>query len=479
MKRFCRKLSELSLWKAVWILFVFLLPLTSVPVIVRLVRSDVVAAPSALVLAVLLAGWGLPRLICGKRLPDNASPFVLFVLSALLATAVSFFRTIPDFKAQSPFKNSVSAILTLFVGFSFYLVSLLWHDERKNLDLTFKILDISGAVVCLWTLTQAFYWYRDNRYPEWMKTIQFSLSVGNLYRQRFVGFTLEPSWLAHQLNLLYLPFWFAASVTGYSAFRFRAGFITAERMLFLAGTAVLFLTLSRVGLGAFLITAAFCALVFVNRLIRKLTGKAGPDKRGVLTVLAFLGVFILLAAIGWGILHLLAKLDFRMAGLFDLELTSRPDALFYFAEKLSLAARFVYWDGGFSIFNRYPLFGVGLGHAGFYLPQFLNDYAFRLTEVRNLLYRSQTLLNIKSLWIRIPAETGIIGFTFFFVWYLHSLLGNLRFLKDPDPMRSAAAWMGCFALLAFILEGFSLDTFALPYIWFSVGLAVGSREIAS
>ena len=46
-------------------------------------------------------------------------------------------------------------------------------------------------------------------------------------------------------------------------------------------------------------------------------------------------------------------------------------------------------------------------------------------------------------------------------------------------MKSAAAWMGCFSLLAFILEGFSLDTFALPYIWFSVGLAVGSREIAS
>lgn len=479
MKRFCRQLAELSLWKAVWILFVFLLPLTSVPVIVKLVRSDVVAAPSALVLLILLIGWAIPRLISGKHLSANASPFVLFVLIALLTTAVSFFRTIPDFKAQSPFKSSLSAILTLFVGLSFYLVSLLWHDDRKKLALTFRILNISGAVICLWTLTQAFYWYRDNRYPEWMKTIQFSLSVGNLYRQRFVGFTLEPSWLAHQLNLLYLPFWFAASVTGYSAFRFRLGFITAERILFLTGTAVLFLTLSRVGLGAFLITAAFCALVFVNRLIRSLTAKAGPDKRGILTVLAFFGVLLALAAVGFGILYLLAKLDFRMAGLFDLQLTNRPDAVFYFAEKLSLAARFVYWDGGFSIFSRYPLFGVGLGHAGFYLPQFLNDYAFRLTEVRNLLYRSQTLLNIKSLWIRILAETGIAGFTFFFIWYLHSLLGNFRFLKDPDPMKAASAWMGCFALLAFILEGFSLDTFALPYIWFSVGLAVGSRDIAS
>ena len=249
--------------------------------------------------------------------------------------------------------------------------------------------------------------------------------------------------------------------------------------MFAAGAAVLFLTLSRVGLGAFLISAAFCMLVFVNRLIRKLTAKTAPEKRGALTAFAFFGVLLILAAAGWGILHLLAKLDFRMAGLFDLRLTRRPDAVFYFAEKLSLAARFVYWDGGFSIFSSFPLFCVGLGHAGFYLPQFLNDYAFRLTEVRNLLYRSQTLLNIKSLWIRILAETGITGFTFFFIWYLHGLAGNFRLLKDPDPIKATAAWMGCFALLAFILEGFSLDTFALPYIWFSVGLAVGSREIGS
>ena len=34
--------------------------------------------------------------------------------------------------------------------------------------------------------------------------------------------------------------------------------------------------------------------------------------------------------------------------------------------------------------------------------------------------------------------------------------------------------MGCFALLAFLLEGFSLDTYALPYLWFSTGLAAGA-----
>ncbi len=479
MMRFCRHLSGLKLWNFVWILFVLVLPLTSVPVIVRLVHSDVVAAPSALILPILLVGWGLPALFCRKQLSDNASPFILFVLAALLATAVSFFYVIPEFKGQDPKSNSLSAVITLFVGFSFYLVSLLWHDDQEKLRKTFQLLNLSGLAVCLWTIAQAVCWYKYQRYPEWMKTIQFSLSVGNLYRQRFVGFTLEPSWLAHQFNLLYLPYWFAASVTGYSSFRCRKGFLTIERILFVIGLSVLFLTLSRVGYAAFLLTAAFFAMVFVRRRIRSIVRRKAPGKQRGFTFLAYIGIVLILAAIGWILLRLLTKLDFRMAEFFNLNLKGRSDPLFYFAERISMAARLVYWDGGIRIFNSHPILGVGLGHAGFYLPQNLHSYAYRLIEVHNLLYRSTTLLNIKSLWIRILAETGLIGFIFFFVWYIHSLLGNAVRLDHPDPIKAAAAWMGCFTLLAFLLEGFSLDTFALPYLWFSVGLAAGAREIRS
>ena len=474
MKDFCRRLAGAKIWDAVWGLFVLLLPLTSVPVIIRLVHSDVVAAPSALVLPLLLAGWGLPVLIRGKKLSENASPLVLFVLAALTATAVSFFYVIPEYKGHSPLSASVSAVLTLFVGFCFYLISLLRHDDPEKLRATFRLLNISGAAVCLWTLAQAFFWYKDQRYPEWMKEIQFMLSAGSLYRQRFVGFTLEPSWLAHQLNLLYLPFWFAASVTGYSAFRFRLGRITAERILFLFGAGILFLTLSRVGLAAFLITVGFCVLVFMIRLFKKLSGKFPAGQRALLTFLSCLGILLLFAGAGYGILLLLVKLDFRMADLFSIDFASRSDPVFYLAERLSLAARFVYWDGGISIFNKFPLFGAGLGHAGFYLPGLLNDYAFRLNEVRDLLYRSTVLLNIKSLWIRVLAETGIIGFIFFLAWYLHSFFGSLLRIGAAEPWKRTTAWMGCFTLLAFLLEGFSLDTFALPYLWFSAGLAAGA-----
>ena len=476
MKKFLLRTAQWKLWDFIWALFVLILPLTSVPIIVRLVHSDVVAAPSALLLPFLLIAALIPFWINREALPTQAVPLILTVLGLLFTTIISFFTPIPEYKGQSPLRSSVMAVLTLFIGAGFYLVSALHHRNQKNVKTSFRLLSVSGAIVCFWTMLQAFFWYKNKHYPSWMQQIQFTLSIGSLYRQRFVGFTLEPSWLAHQLNLLYLPFWFAASITGYSAFPFRLKFLTVERGLFCIGTLVLFLTLSRVGLAAFLICVAFAMLILVKRLISKFTGHLPPQRRHLVTILTVFGIILFLLLAVFAVLQMLVKLDFRMAELFSIDLKGRSDPVFYLAEKLSLAARFVYWDGGITIFNEHPLFGVGLGHAGYYLPNALNDYAYRLVEVRDLLYRSETLLNIKSLWIRILAEGGIVGFSFFFIWYLRSLISSMMRLNYSDKLKTTAAWMGCFTLLAFILEGFSLDTFALPYLWFSTGLAANAVE---
>lgn len=477
--RFLLSLSRWRGWNAVWAVFIFLLPFTSMPFIVRLVHSDVVAAPSALILLILVFGWAVPRIILRTRIPDTIRPFIFFVLIAALCTLISFFYQIPYFKGKDVFSPSISAFLTLLIGFSFCLVSALWNSDSQKMKRTLQIINVSGAVVVLWTLMQAFFWYKDQRYPEWMREIQFTLSVGSLYRQRFVGFTLEPSWLAHQMNLLYLPWWFAASVTGYSAFSRKWKGLTVERFLFFFGALVLFLTLSRVGLVAFLLTIIFFALRLAHsgteRLILKIetnreSGSFSKKHRRFLSIFAFLFVLIVVAALGFFVLYLLTKLDYRMANLFNLNWRGRSDPIFYLSEQLSLAARFVYWDAGWQIFDWFPLFGVGLGHAGFYMPDALTAYAYRLVEVRELLYRSDILMNIKSIWIRILAETGIVGFTFFFLWILKTFWSAYRCTLNTALLRKTVGWMGCFSIIAFLLEGFSLDTFALPYFWFTMGM---------
>ena len=100
MIKWLQDMSRWSIWKLVWGLFVLLMPLTSVPVIVRLVHSDVVAAPSALLLPLLIVISLIPFLSEKRTFAESLSPLVLFTVTALAATAISFFyQLLPGFFA--------------------------------------------------------------------------------------------------------------------------------------------------------------------------------------------------------------------------------------------------------------------------------------------------------------------------------------------------------------------------------------------
>ena len=79
----------------------------------------------------------------------------------------------------------------------------------KKFEWTIRLINLSGILILAWSTAQAASWILFSRYPEWMKSIHELYSVGPLYRQRVSGFALEPSWFAHQLNMIYLPLWLA------------------------------------------------------------------------------------------------------------------------------------------------------------------------------------------------------------------------------------------------------------------------------
>jgi O-antigen ligase len=92
-------------------------------------------------------------------------------------------------------------------------------------------------------------------------------------------------------------------------------------------------------------------------------------------------------------------------------------------------------------------------------------------EVRRLIHRESSLLNIKNLWFRLLAETGIFGFSLFIGWMV-SLVAV--FLKKPTsdiPLEQVLGLMGLLTLAALVFEGFSIDSFAMPYWWISLGIA--------
>jgi O-antigen ligase len=192
------------------------------------------------------------------------------------------------------------------------------------------------------------------------------------------------------------------------------------------------------------------------------------------SVLVLIGVY---AGIFLGAGYILSKVDpVRMAGLFDFA-TIREESFFHWANKNVFAERIVFWQAGWEIFNDYPLLGVGPGNAGYFFAQKLSAFSLSLTEVRTLLYQQTTLPNIKSLWVRLLAETGVVGLALFLSWGYVLWLSAQFLRKRREPLLQMVGLAGSFVIIGFIIEGFSIDTFALPYYWFSFGLLTTAYEV--
>jgi hypothetical protein len=467
----------------VWVCLILLLPITSMPWIVNLVGSDSVAAPSGIVLAVLVLIWLVPYAWKRGQFPAQAIPLLGFALVALIATALAAFLPIIPYKDVSFIKNELKDVLTLFIGICFYLVAAIFPIGEERLQKTLRWLNWGGLVVLLWSLVQALSWYSFNHYPILVRQIQEFFSSGPLYRQRVNGFAFEPSWLAHQLNMVYLPIWLAATVRRFSVHPFRLLGVTFENLLFVGGVAALFLTYSRVGLLAFILMITYLFFQANIRLSHWLKMRVSQplqinnaQRRGKILSFSLTAVFIVsYMAILAGGAFALTRLDPRMKDLFTFSF-GKDNPILRYADRLNIASRLVYWQAGWGVFNDYPILGVGLGNAGYFFTQKLTPYAWSLVEVRDLVYRSSNLLNIKSLWVRLLAETGIVGFAFFVSW-LYLLWQSTRAGKNNNSLQwKSLSLAGKFVLLALLFEGFSLDSFALPYIWFALGLLTAASH---
>lgn len=473
-------LMQNILWGAVFLL----LPLTSLPLITRTLGVHSVAPAAALPLAFLWLFWLLPYAASPTgKIPRQVLPLFAFVAVALVACAASFLIPFPPFRSPNLWANFRESLLTLGVGVSFYLLTSTWLNNQPRMRNALQLIHIGGGVIILWSLAQAYLWYTHHAYPSWMFKIQGYITAnGRLFEQRVTGLAFEPSWLAHQLNLLYLPLWLAFSVQGASIFRVRLWRLSIENLLLLGGVIVLFLSFSRVGWLAFLVTLAFLLLWAHLKLIRTLRDwlqrrfhlraatwmmqAALPLIMGVVLLGLYAGLFL-------GAGYVLSRLDPRMRDLFRLELL-RTEGVTGFANRLVFAERLVYWQTGYLIFGDYPWLGVGLGNAGYFFPQKMVSFGWALTEVNDLMFRNLSLPNTKSLWVRLLAETGITGFAAFLTWLYVIAISAKALIQKHHPLGSSLGWAALLGLFALIIEGFSVDTFALPYFWVLFGLATAA-----
>jgi hypothetical protein len=477
--------------KILWFLLLIGLPLTSFPILSK-ITGAVVAPFSAIPLAVLLLIWLVPFLLNRGKFPAEVLPILYFVLIALIISAVAFFMDGYYDRSRNFFDQSIRAFVTLGIGLSFYLIFAAFNQSKASIRMTLVFIYIGGILLILWTALEVVMlriYPSAQDLPAWFRAIRSTLAVQSPSVEvinRVTGFAYEPSWFVRQFNLILFPFWLSAVFQRKSLFKFRIWKIQIEDLLFLAGLVIFGFSSPRIGMLAFLASMAYLAFLLMRGLHQRLTSwyirhRKNPPKNSLLVriVLAFLLISVVMGATAGalvGYVRFASRWDYRFElllrdstiealNIFPITETS----LIYGARSLAFFERMLFWFGGWHIFNDYP-FGVGLGNAGFYFIDRVHGAAYESVEMRNLIWRASYLPNTKNLWIRLLSETGFLGFSIFLTWLYFLWRSTAVIRKSKSDVMRILGLAGQFFILAYIVEGFSMDSFAMPYQWVMTGL---------
>jgi len=477
-----------SFTEVCWALLLLCLPFTSFPALAKLFHGASVAPLSAVFLAILVLVFFLPRFIKIHSFPKQSLPMLVFLLVAGFTTALAAFLPFESFRNASVSRQALEGLLTLVLGIGFYLITATLIQDVTTLRKTLYWIYLGGLIAIITSLIQAAAWQVYGQYPQFLWKLQsYFSSSGLLYRQRVTGVAFEPSWLAHQLNTLYIPLWLGFSVKKVSISKKRIfGIFTFENILLILGAIVLFLSFSRIGWLTTLVVVAFVVFGLadqaMNRWLSKhseQSGKTVSRSQHFLSKLGmWVGLLIVFGLVALALGVLFSRIDPRMEQLFNIE-RLRQFGVLGWASKLSFAERLIYWITGFRVFLAHPWFGVGLGGAGFFFPALVPEFGYGLPEVVRYLFTLNIPPNIKNLWVRLLAETGILGFAFYTSWvYLHWREAVRLERSGLSEMERALGFTGKLFIIALIMEGFSMDTFGLPYYWIALGLVVAARRIS-
>ena len=470
-----------------WTLFVASLPFTSFPLLSTIFGGTSVAPLSVLFLIPLLVFWYFPKLLKEKYFPLQAVPLLVFIFFALLSSLAGYFIANPSFRSIPVWRSIFELIVTLGMGVCFYLTTTAFLDSESRIRTFIKIINFSGFIMVIYALAQALFFYIFWRYPEFLRTFQKTISSsGILFVRRTTGFAYEPSWYAHLLNMLYLPIWLGMSIKKISVHKLKIIKISFENILLFLGVISLFLSFSRIGWLGFIAAIGYLLLRLMILLSRKIIQRIQFIRKSELSkkskIFLQIGFWFGSLVIMLGILIIagivLTKLDPRMEGLFDLALI-KEKGLLEWAGELIFAERLMYWVAGYRVFLNYPVLGVGLGKTGYFFQQTFTSFGYKLPEIISVLIRKGFIPNAKNLWVRILSETGFVGFSIFTAWLIMHWKSATSIERFGNAFLSGFGLVGQIFMVGLVLEGFSLDSFGLPYYWVSLGLIVAASRLVA
>ena len=474
-----------------WLACLACIPVTSFPLFSQTAGGETPVGPLSLLPLIAIVILGLiPYFLRGGTLPGVVRPLVGFAIVAVLSAAVAAALPLLPYKGQTPAGREVRALATLAIGLSFYLAAVLLPDSDARKRSSLRAIYFGAAAALAWATLQGLVAVSGREhFPLIITRIHHLFSVRDPIVGRVSGLAYEPSWLGNQLMALYLPLLGASALLRQSVFPFRRGWLSVESVMLLWAVGVLLMSRSRISQVGFLLLSLIVVAVLGWRLLGALERRIGlmpqggwPVRRVTLTVF---NVLLLMAVVGGLVvgagaaagqsdprLWALPAIDDRLE---DSRRFHPSEVVFALGDRLAFAERLVYWTSAFRTYSLYPIFGVGPGNSGFLFEQTLVDYGLRLTEIQRLLREASFgFPNPKNLWARLLAETGILGFVFFTWWFISVGLGAAVLWKRGNGLERYFGLAGVFAFVAQLVEGFSLDSYALPQLWIVFGLATSA-----
>jgi O-antigen ligase len=399
------------------------------------------------------------------------TPLTALLLVALGTSLLGILLSPVPMRDQVVTGRVLRAGITLLMGAGFFVGAIWMNREQGALRFSVGWLLAGFALDVVWSGLQAATFYLQILPKPLVTQWQRMFSLRELIRiNRVSGMAYEPSWLAGQIATLYVPWLLAAVLTRVRLARFR----WLEPCMLVTALALLIATFSR---GGILTTVAAAGLTLVLAG-RAEMGAAWRWFASGLSIRRALALRLALAAVvvaAFGGAAVLLSQKGYIARLWNTRASDVTDFLI----QNSAGARGAYTASAMRIYGEHPWTGVGLGASGLYMYARLPEWALTtVPEIARQLSPEHALYpNPKNLYVRLLAETGLLGTLLYFAFQF-SLLGDAL----AALWRGASTWrfLGIAALctwLALAFYNLTQDSFATPNLWINLGILAGMSEL--
>jgi O-antigen ligase len=467
-----------------WGALLIALPVTSFPFFPPAIGGEALVRPLSLYPLILLVFLViLPRLL-NRPIPKTLLSLMPFVLVAVASSLLSLLRGIEPVFGITVSARVIRGMFTLAIGCAFYFTIALLPKNIDDLRFSLRWIYTGCILALFWGSLQALHIASPEiGWLDFLDKAQSFISIRRLHTDRIVGLTYEPHWFAEQIILLIVPWSLAAVLTGYSVFRWHWRRLTIECLLLGCSILILPFTYSRSGLMSLVILILMGVLLFrpkrepESNAIPPENKSEYPIKHTAIRRALEISLVILIVL---GPIYIIGSKNTFFARLWKYW-QERNTTLSGYISSLGFDARLIYGQAALKTYETFPLLGVGLGNYAFYFEEML---PYRpVAEVPEILLMitpesgRDRLITSKNLYLRLLAETGIIGASTFLAFIIANLGCALYLWFSPSTECKYWGRACLLGLIAFALSALTFDSFVVPNPWVVFGLITSTAHV--